>query len=93
MPIMYGQISRVQFESLLRVRLEKMRHGLFRAAKNELGPSWDSTIDFMYQNEAGRLSANRFAEATEQCAIRIRAFVDSAKPEKSVPYRRPDRSL
>ena len=66
-----GQISRVRFERLLELRLDKVRVGTARNAKRLIGGAWRTIIDDMYKRNVERLSANAFASVLTECADAI----------------------
>ena len=74
-----GQISRARFETLLQLRLDKVRVGTARNAKRLTGGAWRTIIDDMYMRNVERLSANAFASVLTECADAIIHLTKSIK--------------
>ena len=74
-----GQISRARFETLLQLRLDKVRVGTARNAKRLIGGAWRTIIDDMYIRNVERLSANEFASVLTECADAIIHLTKSIK--------------
>ena len=72
-----GQISRARFETLLQLRLDKVRVGTARNAKRLIGGAWRTIIDDMYKKNAERLSAEQGVVA--ECADAIVRLMKSLR--------------
>jgi len=77
----YGEISRVRFERLLVLCLDKVRVGAPHRAKRRIGAAWKTIIDDMYKRNAERLTKNQFAPVLTECADAIVQLMNCIKPE------------
>ena len=78
---MYKKISRAQFETLLLRRIDKLRVGTARRAKQRIGGAWRTIIDDMHKRNAERLSANQLPLVLNECAQAIVDLMNCIKPE------------